>query len=51
MIGAFSDFFGRSMGSAEGLKWALFMTAPANLLAGIGFWMARRTLVEELELN
>lgn len=51
MIGAFSDLFSASMGSGEGLKWALFMTAPANFLAGLGFWMARRTLLEELELN
>jgi MFS family permease len=50
-IGLLSDVFGRWMGSAEGLRWALLMTAPANLLAGAGYWMASRTLNDELELD
>lgn len=48
VIGAFSDFFARSMGSAEGLRWALLLTAPANLIAGLCFWRARRTILSEL---
>lgn len=48
LIGAFSDFFARSMGSAEGLRWALLLTAPANLFAALCFWRARRTIVAEL---
>lgn len=48
VIGAFSDFFARSMGSAEGLRWALLLTAPANLIAALCFWRARRTILAEL---
>ncbi|APW71669.1 spinster family MFS transporter [Sphingopyxis granuli] len=51
LIGIFSDLFAASLGSAEGLRWALLLTAPANLVAGIGFWLARRTIVQELELD
>ncbi|PQM28850.1 MFS transporter [Sphingopyxis lindanitolerans] len=50
-IGICSDIFSASLGSAEGLRWALLLTAPANLIAGLAFWRARRTIVQELELD
>lgn len=51
LIGGLSDWFGQSMGAADGLKWAMLMTAPANLIAGIAFWMGRRTILQELKLD
>ncbi|WP_326523557.1 spinster family MFS transporter [Sphingomonas sp.] len=51
LIGGLSDLFGRSMGSGEGLRWAMLMTAPANLVAGLFFWIGRRTLVAELQIE
>jgi MFS family permease len=50
-IGLASDAFARTMGSAEGLRWALALTAPFNLVAGTCFLMARRTLIRELVLD
>lgn len=50
LIGGLSDWFGQTMGSAEGLKWAMLMTAPANLIAGLAFWAGRRSIVQELKL-
>ena len=50
-IGLLSDYFARTLGSAEGLRYALLCTAPANLLAAAGFWIARRTIVGDLELD
>lgn len=47
-IGACSDYFARTMGNAEGLRWALLLTAPANLVAAACFWRGRRTIIAEL---
>lgn len=51
LIGGLSDWFAQSMGSADGLKWAMLMTAPANLIAGIAFWIGRRSILQELKLD
>lgn len=47
-IGAFSDLFARSIGMAEGLRWALLLTAPANLISALCFWKARETILFDL---
>lgn len=49
LIGVCSDVFARTMGSAEGLRWALLLTAPANLIAAACFWRGRRTILAELQ--
>ncbi len=49
LIGGLSDLIGRSLGSAEGLRWALLATAPANFIAGICYWIGRRTLIADLQ--
>jgi predicted MFS family arabinose efflux permease len=46
-IGTLSDILARSMGSAEGIRWALGASAGANILAGVIFLLARRTLKKD----
>ena len=48
LVGGLSDIFASSLGSAEGLRWAMLATAPANLVAGILFWIARRTMIADI---
>lgn len=41
-IGALSDHLARSLGPAEGLRWALACSAAPSALAAIVFWLAGR---------
>ncbi len=51
VVGGLSDLFntGLGYGVAEGLRWALIVSALAGALAFMLFWMARRTIREEME--
>ncbi len=50
-VGILSDYLaiGRSMGSAEGVRWALIISVLANFGAVALFWFARKTIREEME--
>jgi MFS family permease len=50
-VGALSDMFAITlgMGEAEGVRWALLVSAFAGLAAAVLFWMARKTIREEME--
>jgi predicted MFS family arabinose efflux permease len=49
-LGVVSDLLAKSahLGSAEGLRWAIIVTGCFNLLAAGFFWMARRTVREDV---
>ena len=49
-VGVASDFFAKTqhLGPAEGLRWAMIVTGLFNLLAAALFWMARRTVREDV---
>ncbi len=49
-LGAASDFLAKAqhLGTAEGLRWAIIVTGCFNLLAAGLFWMARRTVREDV---
>ena len=49
MVGALSDLFAQKLGSAEGLRWAMAIQTPIIAVAAGCFWMARRTVLQELE--
>jgi len=51
VVGGLSDFFneGLGYGVAEGLRWALIVSALAGVIAFVCFWLARRTIREEME--
>jgi len=51
LIGACSDFFaqGLGLGVAEGVRFALMVAACFGLVASVLFWMARKTIREEME--
>lgn len=50
-VGALSDMFAITfgMGEAEGVRWALLVSAFAGLGAALLFWMARSTIRDEME--
>ena len=48
VTGALSDYFGASMGSGEGLRWALVVVTLTNVWAAIHYFMAARTLRGDL---
>jgi MFS family permease len=49
-LGALSDLLANAahLGKAEGLRWAIIVTGSFNLLAAGLFWMARRTVREDV---
>jgi MFS family permease len=49
VVGIISDIFAQSMGEAEGVRWALIVCALVGLVSGALFWMARKTIREDLE--
>ena len=51
LVGACSDFVskGLGMGAAEGVRWALIANAMVGLIAAGLYWMARKTIREEME--
>jgi len=48
-VGLLSDTLARSMGAADGLRWALVMASFLGLLAAVSFWIASRTLERDLK--
>ena len=50
-VGFLSDYLnhGLGMGPAEGVRWALIISACAGLLSGVMFLMARRTIARDME--
>ncbi len=48
-VGALSDVLAVSLGAAEGLRWALVIASSLGVFAGVSFYMASRTLREDLE--
>ena len=51
LIGLCSDFVSVTLGlgSAEGVRWALVASASIGLVASLLFWLARKTIREEME--
>ncbi len=51
LVGALSDVFAISfgMGEGEGVRWALIVAAMTGLFAAGLFWMARKSIREEME--
>jgi len=47
-VGILSDVFSASMGEAEGVRWALITSALVALVSATLFWLARRTIREEI---
>ena len=49
-IGALSDAFnkGLHLGPAEGVRWALIASVLAGLVSALLFWLARKTVREEM---
>jgi MFS family permease len=47
---ALSDFLANNqhLGSAEGLRWALIVTSGFSILAALFFWLARRTVRDDV---
>jgi hypothetical protein len=47
---ALSDYLAKSqhLGVAEGLRWALVITSGFSILAALFFWLARRTVREDV---
>ena len=43
-VGALSDHLARSLGTAEGLRWALMATAGMSVLSSMAFWLAIRQM-------
>jgi MFS family permease len=48
-VGALSDYLAISMGAAEGLRWAMVIASFFGIPAAVMFWMAARTLRENME--
>jgi MFS family permease len=50
LVGILSDVFAgpMGMGSAEGVRWALITAGSLGLVSGVLFWLARKTIREEL---
>jgi MFS family permease len=48
ITGAMSDFFGAGTGSAEGLRYALAATGIFTIWGALHFWLAGRTLREDV---
>lgn len=50
-VGAVSDVFaiGMGMGKAEGIRWALMVSALFGCFAAAFFWLARKTIRDEME--
>ncbi len=47
-VGILSTSFTGSMGEAEGVRWALLVSSVVGLIAALLFWLARRTIREEI---
>jgi MFS family permease len=49
-VGILSDWLnhGLGLGSAEGVRWALILSASVGVVAFVCFWLARRTIREDV---
>jgi MFS family permease len=48
-IGLLSDHYAKTMGSAEGLRWALTSLAGASVVDALLFWLASKSVVQDRE--
>ena len=48
-LGALSDHLGRSLGTAEGLRWSLAASTGMNFLSAFAFWLAGRRMHAGIE--
>jgi MFS family permease len=48
-VGLLSDHYGASLGSGEGIRWALISLTGVGVLTGLLFWMAAKTFRAEME--
>jgi MFS family permease len=48
-VGILSDAYGRTMGSGEGLRWALLTVASLELITSALFWLSARTFARDQE--
>ena len=48
-VGILSDMFGATMGSGEGIRWALISLTGVGVVTGLLFWMTAKTFRAEME--
>lgn len=48
-VGILSDVYGASMGSGEGIRWALISLTGVGVLTGLLFWLAAKPFRAEME--
>lgn len=48
VVGLLSDSFSATMGEAQGVRWALLTSSVVGLVSALLFWMARKTIREEI---
>ena len=50
-VGLLSDYVavGLGMGAADGIRWALIVASCFGVLSALLFWMARKTIAQEME--
>lgn len=48
-VGVLSDVYGAGMGAGEGVRWALTTLAGVGVLASALFWLAARTLRDDMD--
>jgi len=47
-VGLLSDTLGATMGEGEGVRWALVLSSLVGMIASLLFWLARKTIREEI---
>jgi len=47
-VGLLSDTLAATMGEAQGVRWALVLSALVGIIASLLFWLARKTIREEI---
>ncbi|MBP7704656.1 MAG: MFS transporter [Caulobacter sp.] len=48
LVGLLSDYLTVSMGEGEGVRWALILSSTVGIIASLLFWLARKTIREEI---
>ena len=48
-VGILSDVYGATMGSGEGIRWALISLTGVGVVTGLLFWMTAKTFRTEME--
>ncbi|WP_439633031.1 spinster family MFS transporter [Glycocaulis sp.] len=48
LVGTFSDIFAQTMGAAEGIRWSMVVFGGMGGIASIAFFLAARTLKDEV---